>query len=138
MRKFCDTDKVKAYAASGATTLTTDEETAILAIILTKMTDWNCEERTEFYKILDGEKMSYLRDTPGIRNIIIRQALREYMKSSADGLGALLHSIILSQWDKDECQFIRDQEEETARTKLVRLEEKLKALGYNTDGTLIK
>lgn len=138
MRKFSDSDQIIAYAADGSNPLTPDEETAILAIILTKLTDWQCEQRTEFYHIPNAEKMSYLRDTPGIRNIIIRQSLREYMKSNADGLGAWLHSTILSQWDKDECQLMREQEEETAQAKLARLEEKLKALGYNTDGTLIK
>ncbi len=138
MRKFCDTDEIKAYAADGTNPLTSDEETAMLAVILAQMTDWRCEERAEFYNILDGEKMSYLRDTPGIRNIIIRQALREYMKSHADGLGSWLHATILSEWNKDECQFMRDQEEETARTKLDKIAKKLKALGYNTDGTLIK
>ncbi len=138
MRKFSDTDQMKAYAVNGSNPLTPDEEVAVLAIILDKMTDWRCEERTEFYHILDGEKMSYLRDTPGIRNIIIRQALREYMKSNANGLATWLHSTILSQWDEKECQLMREQEEETARVKLERLAEKLKALGYNTDGTLIK
>lgn len=60
------------------------------------------------------------------------------MKSHADGLGSWLHATILSEWNKDECQFMRDQEEETARTKLDKIAKKLKALGYNTDGTLIK
>lgn len=102
------------------------------------MTDWRCEERNEFYNILDGNKMSYLRDTPGIRNIIIRQALREYMKTNIDGLADWLHFTILSQWDKNECQLMRDQEEETARVKLEKIAGKLKDLGYKTDGTLIK
>ena len=138
MRKFCDTEQIIAYAADGSKPLSPEEEIAVLAIILVKMTDWRCEERTEFYHILDGEKMTYLRDTPGIRNIIIRQALREYMKSNADGVGEWLHSTVLSQWNENECRLMRDQEEESARVKLDRIAEKLKALGYNTDGTLIK
>ncbi|ROT10405.1 chromosome partitioning protein ParB [Muribaculaceae bacterium Isolate-007 (NCI)] len=138
MRKFCDTDQIKAYAADGSNPLSSDEEIAMLAIILARMTDWRCEERNEFYNILDGNKMSYLRDTPGIRNIIIRQALREYMKTNIDGLADWLHFTILSQWDKNECQLMRDQEEETARVKLEKIAGKLKDLGYKTDGTLIK
>ena len=60
------------------------------------------------------------------------------MKSNADGVGEWLHSTVLSQWNENECRLMRDQEEETARVKLDRIAEKLKALGYNTDGTLIK
>lgn len=125
----------------GKASLTMDEMVALMALLYDRFeynSTFKNSVKDEMKDLSSSEMMDYFRKHVAEIPLYIREYIRTRISSGVYGIVREAQTLVMKQWRNEDTAPLIESLDKDARKKHDKLEEKLNALGYTTDGKLIE